>query len=91
METHYYSEDEKPHCHCEAGKIKDLQQALNSINALLLLIVMSCVRSCLKSLRFYWYRSMQLFITNVKLVIKKKIVACMIFFLVIDLLLVMLC
>ena len=45
MENHYESEDEKPPRHSQAGKIRDLQLTLNSINFLLLLLVISYVGS----------------------------------------------
>ena len=51
METHYESEDEKPPRHSQAGKIKDLQLTLNSINVFLLLLVISYLGSRLKLLR----------------------------------------
>ena len=51
--------------------MKYFQQTLNSINAFLLLLVMSYVGSRFKLLRISWYIIMKLFRTNLKLVIKK--------------------
>ena len=69
------SQDENPHLHSEARKIKYLQQTLNSINAFSMSLVMSNVGSRFKLLRMSWYRSMKTFRTNLKLVVKKTIVS----------------
>ena len=50
----------------EAGKIKYLQQILNSDNGFLLLLVMSYVGSRFKLLRMYCYKSMKPLSTKLK-------------------------
>ena len=84
METHYESKDEKPHCYSESGKIKDLQQILNPINAFILSLLMSYAVSHFKLLNISWYRSMKPFIANLKLVIKKPLCIWHDYFIVFD-------
>ena len=67
----YSSEDENQPKYREDSQMKYFQQTLNSINAFLLLLVMSYVGSRFKLLRISWYIIMKLFRTNLKLVIKK--------------------
>ena len=68
---HYESEDEKPPHHSGAGKLKDLQQTLNLMNAFIMLLVMSYMKSGFKLLRISWYISMEQYFTSLKLVINK--------------------
>ena len=67
----YSSEDENPRKYNKNFQMKDLQQALNSVNASLLSLVMSYVGSVFKLLSMYWYRNMKPFRNNLKLVMKK--------------------
>ena len=67
----YSSEDENPRKYNKNFQMKDLQQALNSVNASLLSLVMSYVGSVFKLLSMYWYRSMKPFRNNLMLVMKK--------------------
>ena len=73
METRYDSKDENPHRHSDVGQMKYLQQTLNSMNAFLLLLVMSYVVSHFKLLRMPWYRSMKPFRTNLQIFIKRHL------------------
>ena len=60
-EIHYESEGENPPRQSGDGKIKDLQQTLNSTNDFLMLQVIPYVGSKFKLLSMYWYRSIKLF------------------------------
>ena len=67
----YKPKYENPLLHSESGKIKYLQQKLNKMNALIILLVMSCVGSQLELLRISWYKNIKTFRINMKLVMKK--------------------
>ena len=69
----YSSEDENPRKYNKNFQMKDLQQALNSVNASLLSLVMSYVGSVFKLLRMSWFISMKQFLTNLNLVINKYV------------------
>ena len=67
----YESDEMRPRQYSKDSQMKDQVQTLNLINSFLLLLVMKYMGSRLKILRIYWYSSMKLFQTNLKLVIKK--------------------
>ena len=69
-EFHCEYENEKPPHHSETGKIKYLQQTLNSMIDFLMPLVFSYVGSRFILLSVSWYISMKLFRTNLELVIK---------------------
>ena len=65
----YSSEDGNSPKYNEVDQVENLQQTVNSMNALLLSLVMSSVRSKFKLLRMSWYISIKLFRANLKLAI----------------------
>ena len=71
IEIIYSPKDGNQPKYSEDVQIKYLQQTLNSTNAFILSLVMSCVGSQLKLLRMSWYRIMKQFQTNMKLVIRR--------------------
>ena len=71
IETNYEYKDEKPLRHSQYGKIKYLQQTLNSINNFLLLLMMSYVVSHIKLISMYWCESMRPLRTNLRLVMQE--------------------
>ena len=67
----YEYDEEKPRKYSEDGQMKDVKQTLDSMNAFLLLVVMSYLGSRFKLLRMSWYRIMKPFRNHLKLDIGK--------------------
>ena len=61
-------DSERPLKHSEEGQYKYDKKTINSIDAFLLLLLVSYVGYCFKLFKMSWYKMMKKFLTNFKLV-----------------------